>query len=127
MVLCDTNILIHAFNGRPDTIQELQNIGYPNIILSAITVMELLQGMGNKAELAQMKKKLKYFDIIQLDDEISEKAIDLIEKFRLSYNLQIPDAIIGATAIVHQIPFFTYNLKDFQFMPDMIFHPVILK
>ena len=49
MVLCDTNILIHAFNGRPDTIQELQNIGYPNIILSAITVMELLQGMGNKA------------------------------------------------------------------------------
>ena len=127
MVLCDTNILIHAFNGRPDTIQELQNIGYPNIILSAITVMELLQGMGNKTELAQMKKKLKYFDIIQLDDEISEKAIDLIEKFRLSYNLQIPDAIIGATSIVHQIPFFTYNLKDFQFMPDMIFHPVILK
>lgn len=32
-------------------------------------------------------------------------SIDLIEKFRLSHNLQIPDAIIGATAIVHQIPF----------------------
>jgi predicted nucleic acid-binding protein len=125
MVLCDTNILIHAFNGRTDTLQELNAIGYPNITLSAITVMELLQGMGNKTELAQMKKKIKYFDIIQLDEQISEKAIDLIEQFRLSHNLQIPDAIIGATAIVHQIPFFTYNLKDFRFMPHIILHQII--
>ena len=36
-------------------------------------------------------------------------SIDLIEKFRLSHNLQIPDAIIGATAIVNQVPFFTYK------------------
>lgn len=123
MVLCDTNILIQAFNGNKETIEQLNIIGYPNIILSAITVMELLQGMGNKIELAQMKKKIKYFDVVQLDDQISEKAIELIEQFRLSHNLQIPDAIIGATAVVHQIPFFTYNLKDFRFMPTIILHP----
>jgi predicted nucleic acid-binding protein len=125
MILCDTNILIHAFNGKTNTIQELNNIGYPNIVLSAVTVMELLQGMGNKTELAQMKKKLKYFDVIQFDDMISEKAIELIENFRLSHNLQIPDAIIGATAIIHQIPFFTYNIKDFRFMPNIVFHQVV--
>jgi predicted nucleic acid-binding protein len=125
MILCDTNILIHAFNGKINTIQELNNFGYPNIVLSAVTVMELLQGMGNKTELAQMKKKLKYFDVIQFDDLISEKAIELIENFRLSHNLQIPDAIIGATAIVHQIPFFTYNFKDFRFMPNIVFHQVV--
>ena len=122
MVLCDANILIHAFNGRLDTIQELNNIGYANILLSAITVMELYQGMGNKTELAQMKKKIKYFDVIQFDDQVSEKSIELISQFRLSHDLQIPDAIIGATAIVHQIPLFTYNLKDFRFMPDIILH-----
>ena len=122
MVLCDTNILIHAFNGRLDTIQELNNIGYANILLSAITVMELYQGMGNKTELAQMKKKIKYFDVIQFDDQVSEKSIELIAQFRLSHDLQIPDAIIGATAIVHQIPLFTYNLKDFRFMPNIILH-----
>jgi predicted nucleic acid-binding protein len=125
MILCDTNILIHAFNGKTNTIQELNNIGYSNIVLSAVTVMELLQGMGNKTELAQMKKKLKYFDVIQFDDLISEKAIELIENFRLSHNLQIPDAIIGATATVHQIPFFTYNIKDFRFMPNIVFHQVV--
>ena len=44
-----------------------------------------------------MKKKLKYFDVIQFDEPISLKSIELIEQFRLSDNLQIPDAIIGAT------------------------------
>ena len=69
-----------------------------------------------------MKKKIKYFDVIQFDDQVSEKSIELIAQFRLSNDLQIPDAIIGATAIVHQIPLFTYNLKDFRFMHDIILH-----
>ena len=50
MVLCDTNIFIHAFNGNANTINELTNIGFDNIVISAITVMELYQGMGNKNE-----------------------------------------------------------------------------
>lgn len=119
MVLCDTNILIHAFNGNQDTISKLEIIGLQNVILSSITVMELLQGMGNKTELSQMKKKIRYYDVIHLDDKISSKAIELIEKYKLSHNLQIPDAIIGATAIVHRIELFTYNKKDFEFMPQI--------
>lgn len=122
MVLCDTNILINAFNGRVDTIQELNNIGYENIVLSAITVMELYQGMSNKTELAQMKKKIKYFDVVHFDEQVSEKSIELMLQFNLSHGLLIPDAIIGAAAILHQIPLYTYNLKDFRFMPGIIFY-----
>jgi len=59
MVLCDTNIFISAFNGRQDTIADLDKIGTENIMLSAVTVMELYQGMGNKAELAQINSSLK--------------------------------------------------------------------
>lgn len=75
--------------------------------------------MGNKTELAQMKKKIKYYDIIQFDEKISEKSIELIERFKLSHHLQIPDAIIGATAIIHQLELYTYNRKDFEFMPNI--------
>ncbi len=64
MILCDTNVLIYAFNGQQATINQMEEIGFENILLSSITVMELLQGMGNKTELAQMKKKIKYYDII---------------------------------------------------------------
>jgi len=122
MVLCDTNIFINAFNGRADTIGQLGKIGLADIVLSSITVMELYQGMGNKAELAQMKKKIKYYDVIQIDEVISQKAIEFIESYKLSHGLQIPDAIIGATAVVHQIPLYTYNLKDFDFLPGIILY-----
>jgi len=119
MVLCDTNIFIHAFNGDPKTISALQSIGYDNILLSSITVMELYQGMGNKKELQEMKRKIKYYDVIEVDVEISKLATQLINQFNLSHGLLIPDAIIAASAVVHQIELFTYNAKDFQFIPDI--------
>lgn len=49
MVLCDTNIFISAFNGRLDTIEKLDKIGFREVALSSITVMELYQGMGNNS------------------------------------------------------------------------------
>ena len=101
------------------TIEALQSIGYENIALSSVTVMELYQGMANKQELAQMKKKIKYFDIIQIDTISSKLAISLIEKYRLSNGLAIPDALIAASAIVVQLELFTYNLRDFSFIPDL--------
>ena len=122
MTLCDTNIFISAFNGRQDTNEELRSIGYSNIAISSITVMELYQGMGNKTELAVMKKNIHYFDVIHLSTAISLRAIDFIERYRLSHNLQIPDAIIAATAAVSGIELFTYNFKDFDFLPGVLLY-----
>jgi hypothetical protein len=119
MVLCDTNVFIHAFNGQQTVIDRLQKIGFEQVALSVITVMELYQGMSNKTELAQMKKKLRYYDFVDIDTETSKLATSLMEKYRLSHHLQIPDAIIGATAVVHQIPFYTFNTKDFDFIPGI--------
>jgi hypothetical protein len=119
MVLCDTNILISVFSGRKDTIEQLDKIGTNNIILSAVTVMELYQGMTNKKELLAMKKNIRFYDVLEIDERISEKAVQLMDLYNLSHNLQIPDAIIGASAIIYQFDFYTYNLKDFQFMPNI--------
>ena len=119
-VLCDTNIFIHAFNGNGDTISVLTDkIGIDNVVLPAITVMELYQGMLNKVELNQMKKKIQFYDVLDIDKETSYLAIQLIERYRLSHNLQIADGLIAAAAVVHNIPLFTYNLKDFKFIPDI--------
>ncbi len=124
MILCDTNVFIHAFNGNEATITQMEAIGLKKIALSAITLMELYQGMANKTELAQMKKKLRFYDIVQVDSHISKMAIELMDNFNLSHSLQIPDAIIGATAIFYNIPLYTYNLKDFNFMPNINIHTV---
>jgi predicted nucleic acid-binding protein len=122
MILCDTNIFIHAFNGGTTTIEALNRIGMEHVAVSSITVMELLQGMGNKRELTLMKKKIKYYDVIHFTPEVSQKSVELIDQFKLSHGLQIPDAIIAATAIVFKLPLFTYNVRDFNFIPDIILY-----
>lgn len=69
-----------------------------------------------------MKKRIKFYDVVQIDNAISEKAIEFIEKYKLSHGIQIPDAIIGATAIVYQIPLYTYNVRDFDFLPGVVLY-----
>jgi hypothetical protein len=39
MILCDTNVFIHAFNENQTVINQLKIIGLENTVLSAITLM----------------------------------------------------------------------------------------
>ena len=45
--------------------------------------------------------------------------MQLIQDYKLSHDLQIPDAIIAALSITFDIPLFTYNIKDFKFIPEL--------
>ena len=119
LVICDTNIFIHYLNRAEKTIDKLLEIGLENIAMSADTAMELLQGMGNKIELEKMRKSITQYNVVDITSEVLELAVKQIEQFSLSHHLQIPDSIIGATAIVFDLPLFTYNTKDFKFMPNI--------
>jgi len=119
LILCDTNIFISWFRGDNETVVRLKQIGLENIIIPSVAIMELLQGTRNKTETIQLKKKLKAYHIIHFNEATSKLTIELIEKFRLSHGLLIPDAIIAATAITFNLKLFTYNLKDFAFIPDI--------
>jgi len=118
-VMCDTNIFIHWFNSDKQTINKLEQIGLDRIAVSVVTVMELIEGVDNKEQLQQLKKKIKHYTIVDFSTEVSLLALKLVENYKLSQNIQIPDAIIAATAIVNKIPLFTYNTKDFKFIPKI--------
>ncbi len=96
-VLCDTNVIIEIFKGNMNTIREIEIIGFDNIAISSITTMEMYHGALNKVELKKINKYLNTIEIFHIDIEISKTAIDLIEKYSKSHNLQIPDALIAAT------------------------------
>ncbi len=119
MILCDTNILISFFISRQDTIDELEKIGHNNVLLPATTVMELYRGASNKKELNLMKKRIKYYDVLHANRTVSKMAVDFIDKYHLSHGLQIPDAMIAASALIFDLELFTYNLKDFSFIPEL--------
>jgi predicted nucleic acid-binding protein len=119
LVLCDTNVFIHFFNGSEDTINILKKLGDKRILIPSVSVMELYQGMGNKTELNSMKKKIKNYSVLHFTSDVSILAIEYINRYSLSHNLQIPDAIIAALAVTFQLPLFTYNAKNFRFIPKI--------
>lgn len=119
LILCDTNVLISWFKGEVKTLAILERIGLQYVLIPSVTIMELMQGARNKIELVQLKKKMKAYHIIHFNETSSKLTIDLVEQFRLSHGLLIPDAIIAATAITFNLKLFTYNLKDFKFIPGI--------
>ena len=122
MILCDTNILIEFYKGNSNIVQELERVELPNLAISVITAGELYFGARDKRELGQIKKNLSLLNQISLDTDISERFLALLEEYALSHRLSVPDALIAATALSQNIPLYTLNLKDFQFIPDLQLH-----
>lgn len=117
--LCDTCVLIDYLRGKTDVQQKLLADREHGLGMSSVTYMELMVGALNKREVGIIKKAFSDFEIIEISETISKKARNLIEKFSKSHGLQIPDALIAATALELGQPLFTANVKDFQYIPDL--------
>ena len=57
---------------------------------------------------------------IPADYEIGELAGELLRKFAKSHGLEIPDALIAATAILYKAALWTRNRKHYP-MPSLVF------
>jgi len=119
MTILDTNIIIELFKRNVETEELLKNIDEEEFAISIITSMELYYGAINKRELNKIKKFLKSFNLLTINEEISKIALDLIEKYSKSHGLGIPDALIAATSLYYEVPLLTYNKKDFRYIEGL--------
>lgn len=112
-MLVDTDVLIWHLRGYAQATRRLDELGA--LTLSAISWLEVLQGMRNRAELVAVKKMLdkRSARLLPVSEAITQRAIELMESLTLSHGLQMGDALIAATAIEHQLPVLTANLKHF--------------
>ena len=112
-MLVDTDVLIWHLRGYAQATRRLDQLN--PLTLSAVSYLEVLQGMRNKAELAAVKKMLglRRATIWPLTEAITQRAIELMELLTLSHGLQMGDALIAATALDQQMPLITGNVKHF--------------
>ena len=122
MILCDTIILIEFYKNNSDIVDELQKLGLAELAVSVVTSGELYFGAKDKRELEKIQKQLSLIQQIPLDLDISNRFLSLLEEYALSHKLSVPDALIAATALSQNIPLYTLNLKDFQFIPGLKLH-----
>ncbi len=113
-MLFDTDVLIDLFRGSRSAQSAV--LGDPEPALSAVSYLELLQGVRSKAEIKVLREDLRALEahILPLDPEISHRAILLMEAYRPAHGLQMADALIAATALERGLTLVTRNVRHFK-------------
>ena len=107
--LIDTNIIICLTQGGLK-ISDFANKG-DNLYISSITYIETLgYPFPNRDEENAVTKLCEMFERIFLTKEVEKQTIH-IRKFN---KIKLPDAIIAATAMVHNLTLVTRNSDDFK-------------
>lgn len=119
-IIVDTDIVIDVGRGVHDVVDCLQRLkSTSSLAISIVTQMELVVGCTNKSELQTLDKFLQQFEVIRIDQLISDKAVELLSLYCLSHGLLIADGLIAATAIVQSSPFITKNQRDYRFIQNL--------
>ena len=118
-MVIDTDVLIWYMRGNEKAFQLIENTD--NFFISVVTYMELVQGMRNKKELNNLRQALHAWNtkILYISEEISAKAMFVVEQHFLSHSMQLADALIGSTAIAYGLPLVTGNDKHYKVMKEI--------
>jgi len=120
LALVDTDILIDFAGHIQDASDVLTHLEQRSTLaVSAITELELLVGCRNKAETQNTDRLLERFQIIPLNEQVSNIATSLIRKYRLSHGLLLADALIAATALDLDCEFISKNQRDYRFIENL--------
>ena len=118
-LLVDTDVLIWLLRGRSSARAAIEACA--SVDLSAVTYMELAQGVRDSAELGLLRRtvRLNGWRILPLTEAIGHRATSYIERFGLSDGLRLADALIAASAVEAGTALLTGNAKHYRCIGDM--------
>ena len=120
----DSDVIIWHLRGRKEVtemLRDLQRFGLP--ACSALSVLEVQLGVkkGEEEKTDRFLKSLRIFDV---NMEIASKAAQLIREYKArGVTLDLPDSVIAATCILHELILVTCNTKHYP-ISEIKFHPV---
>ena len=118
-MIFDTDVLIWHLRGNV----KAKDIIHKNIpfSISVVTYIELIQGMRDKKEMNSLIKQLSKWnvEIIQIDKDISTRAMIYVEQYHHSSAMEMADALIAATCINNSELLITGNDKHYKNIPNI--------
>jgi toxin FitB len=110
MYLLDSNILIYSAKTEYSF---LRNYITNTIAVSAVSVATVIEVLGyhklSSEDKTYFESCIALLQVFEVSQVISDKAVELRQKQKLS----LGDAIIAATAIIHDCELVTRNIEDF--------------
>ncbi len=111
-LLFDTNIVIYYFNGITDdeTLHQRLAEGFKISVITKIEFLGWSEFANDPRLYNQAQAFLGHAQVFSLSEAIVEQTIRLRQQFKT----KTPDALIAATALVHDLTVVTHNTNDFQ-------------
>jgi len=118
-LLIDTDVIIWHMRGYEKARKAICKIEHS--VMSVITQMELVQGLRNKQEQVALHRFIEQrgFEVLPVSAIISQRALFLMEEWRLSHQMLMADALIAATAIEYGLPLLSGNGKHYRFLVSL--------
>ena len=118
--LVDTDVLIWFLRGQSSAQEAMAQCR--SVELSAVTYMEIVQGVRDKNELRMLRRtiRLSGWRVLPLAEDISHRATMYIEGYALSDGLRVADALIAASAVQSGAALMTANSRHYKCIPDIV-------
>lgn len=113
MRLLDTNVFVDHLRGHPRAIAFFQGLrDAQDVAFSSLTEAELLAGKANadRGVRVTLLRFLQRWTKVEVSNHVALLAGDIVR----SYGLDVPDAIIAATALYRRAELVTKDAKDFR-------------
>lgn len=116
----DSTVFVGFFRKNKQAQDYLLNL-QEDVVLSRVVLMEIVAGLKSKEKIKKMKEQLEELHaiLVEVDEEISELAGELFEKYNGTEGIGLMDAFIAASALVDGGKLVTHNTKHFRFIKEL--------
>jgi len=114
-ILVDTDILIEVLRERdPQVLNKWRAIIHSDalILYSPVSAAEIFHGI-REGEREVVEASLGAMICVPVDEKIGRRAGEYLRLFHGSHNLKLGDALIAATAAIHELELWTRNRKHY--------------
>ena len=118
-LLLDTDVLVDYLRDRDEAVTYLEAHA-ESILISAVTVAELYAGVREGTERHRLAQFLAVMEIIPVDAAIAQKGGLYRRDYGPSHGVGLADALIAATAELHQARLVTLNARHFPMMEVVV-------
>lgn len=115
--LLDSDVLIWLLRGRQETCQRLEALD-GSLGVSVISRAEIWAG-AREGEQRRIEELFLSLTTYPVDGAVADRAGKFLRQYRRPGKpLELADALIAATAVVHELALVTYNVSHFP-MPEL--------
>ncbi len=115
VILVDSDVIIEALRGRNTAVGARWNdlaSGGALVLYSPVTAAEIWHG-ARESERESISRLFSVMSCVPIDAEIGRRAGDYLRLYRPSHQLDLGDALIAATAVLHNVALWTRNRKHY--------------